>query len=110
LRAIFLFFGDILRVVPSFFKGELGGDFPTVALLTPNFSQFDDNQLRLWLSSFAYVLLNACRQTLLEDTELENARVGTICTQLLKDSLLADAKLFTSEPINPIFLLLPNCW
>jgi hypothetical protein len=45
---------------------------------------FDDNQLRLWLSSFAYVLLNACRQTLLQDTELENARVGTIRTQLLK--------------------------
>jgi hypothetical protein len=45
---------------------------------------FDDNQLRLWLSSFAYVLLNALRQNLLQHTELENARVGTIRSQLLK--------------------------
>jgi hypothetical protein len=45
---------------------------------------FDDNQLRLWLSSFAYVLLNAVRQNLLPHTELENARVGTIRAQLLK--------------------------
>jgi hypothetical protein len=45
---------------------------------------FDDNQLRLWLSSFAYVLLNAFRQHLLQHTELENARVGTIRSQLLK--------------------------
>jgi hypothetical protein len=45
---------------------------------------FDDNQFRLWLSSFAYVLLNALRHQLLQHTPLENARVGTIRSQLLK--------------------------
>ena len=44
---------------------------------------FDDNQLRLWFSSFAYVLLNLLRQAL-HHTQLANARVGTIRTQLLK--------------------------
>lgn len=45
---------------------------------------FDDNQLRLWFSSFAYVLLNLLREALLHHTKLANARVGTIRTQLLK--------------------------
>ena len=45
---------------------------------------FDDNQLRLWFSSFAYVLLNALRQQALHCTELANARVGTLRTRLLK--------------------------
>lgn len=45
---------------------------------------FDDNQLRLWFSAFAYGLLNALRQQVLLHTELANARVGTIRTQLLK--------------------------
>ena len=45
---------------------------------------FDDNQLRLWFSAFAYSLLNALRQQALQQTELANARVGTIRTQLLK--------------------------
>lgn len=45
---------------------------------------FDDNQLRLWFSSFAYVLLNALRQQALYQTELANARVGTLRTRLLK--------------------------
>jgi len=45
---------------------------------------FDDNQLRLWFSAFAYGLLNALRQQALQQTELANARVGTIRTQLLK--------------------------
>lgn len=45
---------------------------------------FDDNQLRLWFSSFAYVLLNALREQLLHHTKLADARVGTIRTQLLK--------------------------
>jgi len=45
---------------------------------------FDDNQLRLWFSAFAYGLLNALRQQALQHTELANARVGTIRTQLLK--------------------------
>lgn len=45
---------------------------------------FDDNQLRVWFSAFAYGLLNALRQQALQHTELANARVGTIRTHLLK--------------------------
>ena len=45
---------------------------------------FDDNQLRLWFSSLAYVLLNLLREELLHHTKLANARVGTIREQLLK--------------------------
>ena len=45
---------------------------------------FDDNQLRLWFSSFAYVLLNLLREEFLHHTKLANARVGTIRDQLLK--------------------------
>lgn len=45
---------------------------------------FDDNQLRLWFSALAYVLLNALREQLLHHTKFENARVGTIRDQLLK--------------------------
>ena len=45
---------------------------------------FDDNQLRLWFSSFAYVLLNLLREELLHHTKLANARGGTIRDQLLK--------------------------
>jgi len=45
---------------------------------------FDDNQLRLWFSAFAYVLLNALCQQALQHTEWANARVGTIRSKLLK--------------------------
>jgi hypothetical protein len=44
---------------------------------------FDDNQLRLWFHSLAYVLLNRLRDAL-HHTSLANARVGTIRTKLLK--------------------------
>jgi hypothetical protein len=46
--------------------------------------EFDSNQLRLWFSSLAYVLLQALRQHCLHQTELATAQVGTIRTQLLK--------------------------
>ena len=42
------------------------------------------NQLRLWLSSAAYVLLNALRELGLKGTELERAQCHTIRTKLLK--------------------------
>ena len=42
------------------------------------------NQLRLWLSSVAYVLLNALRELGLQGTELERAQCHTIRTKLLK--------------------------
>jgi len=45
---------------------------------------FEGNQLRLWFSSLAYVLMQAFRQDCLAKTSLANAQVGTIRTQLLK--------------------------
>lgn len=45
---------------------------------------FAGNQLRLWFSSIAYVLMNALRQRCLAKTELQNAQAGTIRTKLLK--------------------------
>jgi len=45
---------------------------------------FQGNQLRLWFSSIAYVLMNALRQNCLATTELASAQVGTIRTKLLK--------------------------
>ena len=45
---------------------------------------FESNQLRLWLSSMAYVLLQAFRQYCLAKTSLAKATVGTIRLSLLK--------------------------
>ena len=45
---------------------------------------FDSNQLRLWLSSMAYVLMQAFRQNCLKRTSLAKATVGTIRLSLLK--------------------------
>ena len=45
---------------------------------------FAGNQLRLWFSSIAYILINALREKGLAKTELRNAQVGTIRTKLLK--------------------------
>ena len=42
------------------------------------------NQLRLWFSSFAYVLLGALRRVALPDTELAQATDGSIRLKLLK--------------------------
>jgi hypothetical protein len=42
------------------------------------------NQLRLWLSSFAYVLMCAVRRIGLVGTDFERATCGTIRLQLLK--------------------------
>jgi hypothetical protein len=42
------------------------------------------NQLRLWFSSFAYVLMAALRRIGLQHTELETATCGTIRLKLLK--------------------------
>ena len=42
------------------------------------------NQLRLWMSAVAYVLLNAVRQFGLKDTELKEAQCDTIRLKLLK--------------------------
>jgi hypothetical protein len=45
---------------------------------------FEANQLRLWFSAIAYVLMQAFRQQCLAKTSLERAQVGTIRTLLLK--------------------------
>jgi hypothetical protein len=42
------------------------------------------NQLRLWFSSFAYVLLSALRRIALSGTELAQATCGSIRLKLLK--------------------------
>lgn len=42
------------------------------------------NQLRLWLSTFAYLLMRQLRATALVGTRLERATVGTIRLQLMK--------------------------
>ena len=45
---------------------------------------FDSNQLRLWLSSMAYVIMQAFRSHCLKTTSLAKATVGTIRLNLLK--------------------------
>jgi hypothetical protein len=45
---------------------------------------FESNQLRLWLSSFAYVLMQALRQQALAGTDLADAQFRTIRLKLLK--------------------------
>jgi hypothetical protein len=45
---------------------------------------FAGNQLRLWFSAIAYILMNALRKQYLAKTKLKNATVGTIRTKLLK--------------------------
>ena len=45
---------------------------------------FDSNQLRLWLSSMAYVLVQAFRQNCLSKTSFAQATVGTIRLSFLK--------------------------
>jgi hypothetical protein len=45
---------------------------------------FQGNQLRLWFSSLAYVLMHGLRESCLATTELAHAQVGTIRTKLLK--------------------------
>lgn len=48
--------------------------------------EFESNQLRLWFSSFAYVLIQNLRQQTLEGTELAVAQCGTIRRKLFKAS------------------------
>ena len=45
---------------------------------------FESNQLRLWLSSMAYVLMQAFRQNCLSKTSFVQATVGTIRLNFLK--------------------------
>jgi hypothetical protein len=45
---------------------------------------FESNQLRLWLSSMAYVLMQSLRENCLSQTSLSKSTVGTIRLHLLK--------------------------
>ena len=45
---------------------------------------FEGNQLRLWFTAIAYILLNNLGEKCLVNTELKNAKIGTIGTKLLK--------------------------
>ena len=56
---------------------------------------FESNQLRLWFSSMAYVLMHAIRQHLLCGTALAKAQLGTIRLKLLK--LAAHIRLSVSR-------------
>ena len=69
------------------------------------------NQLRLWLASLAYVLMEAVRRLALAGTELANATAGTIRLKLLKIGAVVTVSvrrvsLFTSAcPAKAIFAL-----
>lgn len=69
------------------------------------------NQLRLYFSSVAYVLINALRHHGLKNTEMERAQAGTIRRRLFKIGAVITisvrrvvAKLSRSSPIQKLFL------
>ena len=77
---------------------------------------FIGNQLRLWFSSIAYVLMNALREQCLAKTELQNAQVGTIRTKLLKLGALITVSarriliaITSSSPSKHIFAAAYKC-
>ncbi|WP_392530136.1 IS1380 family transposase [Nostoc sp. C117] len=45
---------------------------------------FAGNQLRLWFTAIAYILMNFMREKCLVNTEFKNATIGTIRTKILK--------------------------
>ncbi len=68
------------------------------------------NQMRLWLSSVAYMLIDALRRIALEGTKLANAYCGTIRVRLLKIGARIRVtvrkvwvSLASSHPAEPIF-------
>lgn len=69
------------------------------------------NQMRLWLSSVAYVLMNELRRTLLAETEISQAQCGTIRLKLLKIGAQVQVsvrrvlvRLASSYPYQELFL------
>lgn len=68
------------------------------------------NQLRLWFSSVAYVLMNALREIGLRETELQKAQCHTIRLKLFKIGAAIRVtvrkvwiSLSTSYPYAPLF-------
>jgi hypothetical protein len=69
------------------------------------------NQVRLWLSSVAYVLVNEMRRLGLAGTEMEHAQCGTIRLKLLKIGAQVQVtvrrvvvRLASSYPFQELFL------
>lgn len=67
----------------------------------------NSNQLRLWVHSWAYVLINAFRQNCLKKTVLAKATVGTIRINLLK--LGAKITISCRRIVIAIPAFLTNC-
>ena len=70
------------------------------------------NQLRLWFSTLAYLLMNQLRQLGLAGTELARASCGTIRTRLLKVGVLVRvsvrrivASMSSAFPLHSLFAL-----
>ena len=70
------------------------------------------NQLRLWLSSLAYVLVTALRRLALKGTELQEATAGTIRLKLLKLGALVTVSvglikvaIASACPLKPVFAI-----
>lgn len=68
------------------------------------------NQLRLWLSTFAYTLMRTLRATALQGTSLAQATVGTIRLQLMKIAAQISVsvrrvhvRLCSASPMQAIF-------
>lgn len=77
---------------------------------------FAGNQLRLWFSSLAYVLMNALRSQCLAKTELQNSQIGTIRTKILKLGALITISsrriliaITSSSPSKHIFAAAYRC-
>ena len=71
---------------------------------------FEGNQLRLWYSAIAYILMQSLRQYGLKDTELEKAQIGTIRLKFLKlgARVISNAQkiiiaISSSNPIQELF-------
>jgi len=69
------------------------------------------NQLRLWLSTFAYLLMERLRALTLQGTELANATVGTIRLRLFKVAAIVEVsvrrvyvRLASSYPMRGLFI------
>lgn len=72
---------------------------------------FHSNQLRLWMSSVAYLLLAAMRRLGLQGTDHENAQAGTIRNRLMKIGAVITVSvrririsLSESYPLQRVFL------
>jgi hypothetical protein len=73
-------------------------------------ARFAANQLRLWLSAFAYMLVERLRSFALKGTELAQATVGTIRLKLFKLAARVESstrrvrvRLNEASPIHALF-------